>query len=927
MLTTREMANDLLGRDYEIEAMGRAIARGREGASAALIIVGEPGIGKTALLDHAAGNAGDMVLLRAVGIEAESEMPYATLHELLAPVLHHRQALPDAALAALEGALGMAGRPPVERFAPAIGVLLLLAEVSEREGPVLAMVDDAHWIDAASAEVLTFAARRFGADGVALLFAARPGEGREFPARGLDRISLGPLDDGNSRLLVERAGADVTPTMMSLILEYAAGNPLALLELPFWLDDVQRTGTATMTAPPAIGGALAEAFGSVLRAVPRPTQEALLLAAASRDGDLAVLTPALEAAGLKPTAFDAAVVRDIVHVGHGRITFRHPLLRSASYSSGSPAGRRRAHRSLASVLGPDSHVEERAWHLATAADGPDDAAVASLLRAAEHATARGAPGAAAAALERAAQLCSDPVTRDRYLLDAAEAFLGAGDGPNTARIADRLVTGGAHPQFDHRIAQLGGRVQVLQGRPSDGAQALAELADTIAPSAPGQASLLCTEAALACFMSADVRRAEKLAQRAVTLSAGGDELVGLAAEAALGQALTLRGDGRRVKSDNVRIAERLCEIDPIFGAMYTQVWYSLYMAEEYEPAKRLLGRAIAEARASGKVPPMAFLQACRAHLDIRLGRVESALSAADESQELAEATGQIGWLTLTTATLGWAAALTGDEAAARQCIAEAAEFATAFGTESIHAYTGTALGALELALGRPEAAIEAIEPVDAMMSRHGAVEPHAVPWAPDLIESYIRAGRLDKAKAALERFEAAGPWTAAPVWLEAAAARYRGLLAPPDDVDDKFNQAMSWHDRSPSPFERGRTDLCWGERLRRDGRRIDARARLGSAIEAFDEAGARLWAERARRELAATGLRLPARPADEPQRLTPQESRAAALVGEGATNREVAAAMFISTKTVEYHLRKIFVKLGVRSRSELAFRYGRGEDL
>lgn len=917
----------LVGRRAERGRIDDLLAGARAGTSGVLVLRGEPGIGKTSLLEYARERSAGMRVLHALGVEAESELPFAALHELVRPILDRIGQIPPVQARALEAALAL-GRlgeldPPAApgRFAAAAATLSLLAAAAE-ERPTLCLVDDAHWLDAASAEALVFACRRLSAEGIAILFAAREEERRRFGAEVLPAIVLGGLGSADARALLARDGAGALDVSESFI-ELSRGNPLALLELPRELRRTQHAGSGD--GPPVpVGARIERAFLARARTLPADTQRALLVAAASDNGDSGPLLRAVGSLGLARTALEPAESAGLVDLADGRCTFSHPLLRSAVYHSADPADRRAAHRSLAAAIGIDGDRGRRAWHLAAAAIGPDEESAVALEGAAEDARARGGHAAAASALEQAAMLSAAAPDRARRLFAAGEAYWVAGLPVQAGPLLDRALAATTDPLRRADVQQLRGRAHGWTGDVTGAFRLLTSEADRVEPLDATRAALLVAEAAHLCFMTGDVGLALETSDRATALAAPGGGPPAMIAAAMMAQAEVLAGNGARAGVLLSGILPALRASDPIgLATVLAQAAYSLLWIEEFEPARELLGIAVTAGRAQSAVASLPFALATQAELDLRLGQLAAAYAGASESVTLADQTGQHSIAAFSYVTLARVEAILGREADCRTHAAQSLELAGRMGTASIRLYAASALALLELGLGHPEAARAALDPMTVLVREFGVGEPSAVQWAPDLVESLTQLGRPAEAEAVLAEFATQAERTGR-TWALAAAARCRGLLADDAGFTAQFDESLHWHDRTASPFERARTELAYGGRLRRAGLRRPARDRLRAALAAFERMGATLWADRAQSELRASGERLRRRDGGTPEALTAQELQVALIVVGGATNREAAAQLFLSLKTIEFHLGNVYRKLGVRSRTDLARRFAQG---
>ena len=907
-------ADALIGREAECALVYRLLDEALKGRSGSLVLLGEPGIGKSMLLDYAvASAAGAMRTLRVTGLEAVSEAPFAALDELLRPVRPAIRDLSQARRKALETALGLDRGGDTEPVAVAAATLALLAMLAE-QGPLLCVVDDAHWIDRESVEALTVVAGRLGAEGIVFLFAAREGEG--FDAGGLPEAEIGGLAPEAARALLARhapraLAADVADR---LVLE-TAGNPLALVELPGLLSDAQLAGSEQLDRPLPVAGALERSFVRRAQALEGDARRALLVAAASDSEDLSLILRAAKALGVEGPAIEAADNAGLVSIRGWRLRFRHPLVRSAVYQSAPLAERRGVHRALADALSGEADADRRAWHRASAALGPDEDVATELERAAASARLRGGFAAEARTLELAARLAPEDAARARRLVDAAAAAWRAGRSSEATQLLDEASPSIADPVLRANAQELRAEILKRHGRAEEAHDLLIAEAARLEGTNPLRAARMLTLACHLFFRREQAGRALELAERAWDVAgheaAARDlELAGTLAWARvyLGQSDLGRKLALECAANSARTGET---------AKGPQVAWCLSWLEEYEQARLLIERAAAVHRDAGAFGDLAYVLFFLADLEFRVGRLAAAYAAAQEANRLAEQTKRENILMSALTILASVEAVIGRATDARTHATHALAVAGSTFNLTFVARANAALGLLELSLGRPREAIANLELVERQMKRTDVIEPSVLEWMPDLIEAYIRADRVDEAIPRLERWEGWANKTGR-LWALAAAARYRGLIASDADVDTHFQEALALHERIPRPLERARTELCFGERLRRAGRRVDSRALLRSALETFDGLGAVPWSDRTRAELAATGETVGPRDPTVTERLTPQELQIALAVGEGQTNREVAASLFLSPKTIEYHLHNVYRKLDVRSRSQLA---------
>lgn len=881
----------LLGRDQERRALDGLLAAARNGQSGVLALVGEPGIGKSALLEDAVARADGMRVVRARGVESEAQVPFAGLLELLRPMLGALDRIPKPQAAALEAALALRPSGAQDRFAVGAATLSLITAIAE-DAPVLVAVDDLQWFDASSGDALLFAIRRLVADPVAVLLATRADEPSLLDGAGLPELRL----EGISR---DAAGAlltGVAPDAADRIYTATGGNPLALLELEDGADLV------APEIPVPVPTSIASAFGRRLASLSPPTRTALLLASASGTGDVAVLARA----GLDVAQLDQAAEAGLVTLRGGVLEFRHPLVRSVVYAAATPEERRCAHRALAQAL-PDRDADRRAWHLAEATLGPDDGVAAALEQAGRRASERTAFAAAGAAFERAARLTLDDARRGTLLRRAAEqSWLGG-----SVERARTLLGEAGLLVDDQGVDALRGRVAIARGEVSTGIELLRSAAER---ARPHDAVLMLAEAAEACLSAGAAREMLSVAERATELAqVSADGQAPFFAAAARGAARFLNGlDG----GADLRRAIELFEGSASDDAPATLTWAataSMFLREA-DTGRELVDRAIDAARdqsAIGVLP----------RLLVRLARDESVTERWPEAQahfhdgiRLAREVGANTDLAAGLAGLAWLDARRGRERDCRLNVAEARALCISLGLGFYELWTYAALADLELALGNTGAAIEQLEARHSRVDEIGIDDVDLSP-EPELVDAYLRVGRTDDAVRAAAAHDERARRKGQP-WALARAARTWGLLA--DEFEPHFEEALELHAQTPDTFERARTLLAYGARLRRVRKKVRARERLREAIEAFDRLGPTPWAELAGAELAATGETARRRDPSTLGDLTPQELQIALLLAQGRTTREAAAALFLSPKTIEYHLRSIYRKLGVNSRDALA---------
>jgi DNA-binding CsgD family transcriptional regulator len=903
-----------VGRSEECARIESLLETASSGGGGALVVRGEPGIGKSALLQYACARANGMLVLSARGVESEADLPFAGLSDLLQPVVDKLAAIPPPQAEALAASLALGPPARGDRFAVAAGTLSLLGAAAG-ERPLLAVIDDVQWIDSASAGALRFALRRLEGERVAALLAVRDGEPSPLDGAGLPELMLEGLQPDAARALLGERAPALASRVAARLIEETRGNPLALEEIPTLLTDEQVTGVAPLPDPLPLAAGIERSFRRRLLSLPPRAAAALVVAAASQRDDLGVIMRAIAARGLEAGALDAAERAGLVATAEGRLEWRHPLLRAAVYQGASPSERRSAHRALA-VVSETGSVGERAWHFAAAATGPDDSVAAELERAALDARTRLGTLAAAHMLERAAELSRDREGRARRLLEAANDMCASGHLDRARSLLDQARRSTRDPLVAADIELLRGVIAMWSSDAEHALSLLVGATERIERSDPARAIRLLCEAGIACQMKGDNRTTHEIARRAQQLAARADRRHRLLADDLLVNAQLLSGVPRTRLRVLAHLRRRVEPDDPFDDEMrFTAlVAHPLVWIEDHGLAQRVLDWRLESVHRSGSFGHIPFVLACQSELAFRTGRFTAAYSAGQESVRLAEDMELLNLLSFCLVSLARVEAVTGRVAECREHTARALELADAFGIHSVRVFALSVLGLLELGLGRTAEALDRLEGLDALVDRIELGHPNVVQWRADLIEAQVLSRRLDAARGSLAILSAEAARTES-AWATGAAARSRGMLAD-EPFEPEFEEALRHH--GAFPFERARTELRLGERLRREKRPVEARAPLQSALRLFEELGAEPWAERARAELAGTGIR-PVRPTPPTEwRLTPQELRIAELASDGATNREIAARLFLSPKTVGYHLGKVYAKLGIRSRTQLA---------
>ncbi len=911
--------------------LDEVISRAREGSGGAVVLRGEAGTGKTTLLDAAAeragaagrgeapgrggvaGGGGVMRVLRTTGVESESDLAFAALHQLLWPVTGSLDALPEPQRDAVSAALGLAAGGAGDRFLLGAGVLSLLAEAAAPDG-LVCVVDDFQWVDRASADALLFAARRLGTERIAMLLAVRG----DAQVKGVPlTVDVRGLPESAAAELLESRHGAVPARVRRELVTLTGANPLALGEISARLTPAQLSGREPLPDPLPGGARL---FGDRVAALSSRARLVALVAAAEADLDL-VLRAAdrlfaeptvrtgenagaargalaeLEGAArgalaeLEGTAREALGELEgagLAGVSGTGVRFRHPLIRSAVHEAAAPADVRRVHAVLAELTEGD----RRAWHLAGAALGQDEHVAAALVAAAERARDRGGYGAAATALARAAELTPEPRARAARLKDAAvAAWLGGRPGQAESLLAEARERAGGDVALAMEIAQLRGRFELNAGNAAEAVRILAA----------GDSLDMLADAVEAASYVGDTATMVALGRRAAAHPEG------FLRDAVAGIGLTLDGD---VSGPGLlrRALARAGELEDAAGYL----WATAAASALGEPdlAAELAGRAGRVARVSGMAGQLPVVLEFVATAERIAGRLAGSQAVSEEGLALAREAGYENTVAAHLANLAVLAALRGEEEPCERQAREALAIAVPHRVGLRAGVAAYALAMLDLCLGRHAAARDRFTAVAA--AGPGAGHPIVV-WrmAPDHVEAAVGAGDEAGARAALEAYERWSAHAATPE-SHALLARCRALV---DSSEDAFGEALRLH---TNPFEAARTALLLGERLRRGQRPGEARAHLRMAWETFERAGARPWARRAQGELRAAGESGQAPPAAVLDALTPQELRIASLVADGLSSKQIAAQLFLSPRTVEYHLYKIYPKLGIGSRTELA---------
>jgi DNA-binding CsgD family transcriptional regulator len=905
----------LRDRTSECATLDRLLEAVRTGESQALVVRGEPGVGKTALLDHMVGRASRFRVMRAAGVQSEMELAFAGLHQLCAPMLDRVDGLAKPQRSALLTAFGMHDGPAPDHFLVGLAVLGLLAEVAE-ERPLLCVVDDAQWLDHASIQTLTFAARRLEAESVAMVFAVRgPGEVAELA--GLADLLVAGLPDGDARALLDSALSwPVDEQVLDRIVAETRGNPLALLELPRGLTLGELAGgLGPIGTAVALPTQIEDSFRRQLAPLDAGTRRLLLVAAAEPLGDPVLVWRAVERLGIGVEAAGPAIAAGLLEIG-ARMRFRHPLVRSAVYLAASTEERQAVHRVLADATDRDKDPDRHAWHAAQAVSGPDEDVAAALERSAGRARARGGSAAAAAFLERAAELTVDPARRGERALAAAQATHQAGM-PESALALLSLAEAGPLDQLERAMAELlRAQIAFAVNRSGDVAPLLLKAARQLEPLDVPLARDTYLEALLAARFAG---------------SPAGDGSVRKVAEAArtapppaqpprasdlLLDGLAIRfTDGFAAGLPVLRQALRAFSSPDLSPEALRWLWLAHSTAAhvwDYETWEVLATRHVQLARDTGALTTLPFALNSRMTVHVLAGELTAAASLVEELEAVTEATGSplvpLGALLVA----GWR----GSKTEAFRLIETTAQEVLRRGEGIGLTVTGQAKALLCNSLGRYEEARAAAQqaskhPPEMGLSTWGALV--------ELVEAAHHSGRPEQAAGALEQL-AETTRASGTEWALGIEARCRALLGEGGAAEVGYREAIERLGRTRVRGELARAHLVFGEWLRRERRRLDAREQLRVAFELFSGMGMEAFAGRAARELGATGETARKRSVETSSELTAQEAQIARLVREGLSNPEIAARLFLSPRTVEWHLGRIFGKLNITSRRQLRSR-------
>jgi DNA-binding CsgD family transcriptional regulator len=911
-LIGRSRRVQLLGRERERTAIGRLVEAARDGSGGALVVHGEPGVGKTALLDDVVERATTLRIVRSAGVEGEMELPFAAVQQLCAPILALGERLPRPQRDALDVAFGLSGGAAPSPFLVALAVLGLLSEAARERG-LCCLIDDAHWLDRASAQALGFAARRLAVERIAMVFATRDiGQ----TLRGLPEVHVDALGHRDSRALLESVlPAPLDDQVLERLIVETGGNPLALMELPRGLTSAQLAGGFGMPAATPLQTGIEESFERRVAALPREARLLVLIAASDPTGDASLVWRAAERLRIPESAALAAESDGLIAF-RPRIAFRHPLVRSAVYRAAGAVARTEVHQALAEATDAATDPDRRAWHRAQATVWPDEDVAADLERSAARAQARAGFAAAGAFLERSAALTVEPGRRARRALAAAGAKLQAGAADDAATLVEHAAVG---PLDDFQRAQaevIRARIAFATSRGSDAPPLLLGAARRLEALDVPLARETYLDALTAALYTGRLAGSVDARQVAIAALAAPPASVPRPVDLLLDGLATLIADGPTAGTPRLRDALNAfarADVKPaealrwrwLAGRAAQSIW-------EHAAWDLLTSHHIRAARAAGMLVELPLALDTRVGVHLLAGETEAAAALVEEAGALAGVMGdgiapRYGSLAL--------AAYRGDADEVARLVRTATDDFLARG-EGLGLTAASWLTALlNNGLGRYEEALAA------------AAEATRVPgeiWfstfaLAELVEAASRTGRAAQGAEALETLSASTSASGTP-WALGVDARSRALLAQGDAAEPLYREAIERLQPTRLRLDLARGHLVYGEWLRRGARRIDARNELRAAYELFTDFGMEAFAERSRIELEATGEHARKRTADTVDQLTAQEAQISRLAAEGNTNREIAAQLFISPSTVEYHLRKAFRKLDVTSRTQLAKR-------
>ena len=900
----------LVGREQELALLAALVESARHGSAGSVVVRGEPGVGKSALLDELVVTAEEATVLRTQGLEAEAPLAFAALHRLLRPVMRLRDELPAPQARALRVAFGDEDGPSVEPFLVGVATLTMLTAAAE-EGLVLCVVDDAHWLDPATADALLFCARRIGADRAVMVFATRDAATGSFQAPGLPEVALTGLGRDAARALLEQHVSDpLTDAVTERLIAETRGNPLALLELPTELDAAQLRGASPLPAQLHLTARVEQVFLDRSRRLPADVQALLLLASADDTGEVAVLRRAAASLGLDEHALESAVASGLLVEDASMVAVRHPLVRSAIYQAATGEERRTAHRALAETLAGVGDPDRETWHRAAAADGPDDELVAALEVVGSRAQRRGGHASALAAYERAAALTTDAPRRARLNFAAARSAWASGQASHAQTLLTAARGGASDPLLLGDIARLRGHIEVNIGSAIEAHRIFVEAARAVQPFDPIRALDIGVAAALVRTYGAD--SGSPLPTEDILAVGGAGESPRTRCLRQVLVAATLTAEGSwSAAVDALDLALRTGEEVDDRDLLWNLGNAALQLGDD-EAHQHFYSYALSRAREAGAATAVIYCLQRLPFGHFLAGDHVAVRSSAEEAIALSTSIGQPALTALPVAWLTLLAALQ-DRDDYEPLLIQLEEIVTTYPlgilTDPVHDLTRWAKGANAAGAGDHVGALHHLGrlrlPVLARMS------------VPERIESAVRADETLMARGWVEELAEFAEATRRP-WALAAVSFGRALTADPSQAESSFQEALSQHTLAARPIDAARTELAYGEWLRRHQRRVDARQHLRRALETFQDVHAEALAARANQELRASGETARKRDPSTLVQLTPMELKIAQLVSSGLSNKDVAAQCWISPRTVAFHLRNVFAKAGVTSRGELA---------
>lgn len=916
----------LHGRDVERARLAELLRDADAGRSAVVVVLGEPGVGKSALLDQLQRAASGFRVLRTQGLESEAPLAFAALHRLLRPVTDLFPKLPAPQAHALQVAFGLQMGKTIQPFLVALATLSVLGEAAE-SAPVLCIVDDAHWLDAASRDALLFSARRLTHERIAFVLAARSTESTGALTEGLATLTLAGLDEAAAAAVVtERYGQLLGGDVVDALLAQTGGNALALVELPGTLSAAQLAGTEALPARLPLTQAVERVFLDRVRRLDEQAQTLMLVAAADDSGRLRLVGEAARRLGAGADALTAAEQAHLVVTDADHIRVAHPLVRSATYQAATGGERRAVHQALAAVLGDAGDTERRAWHLAASVDGPDDDAADALRATAARAELRGGHAAAAAAFDRAAELSADAAVRARSLFDAARNFWLSGQAARATSTAEAAREGSDERILRADIDRLRGRIEVNVGSAAMARRLFVDAARAVAADDPDRALEMTVAATLLSVFDAEAgvdAAADSTSALSTTAAGEGDSVLHL-----LLQALHAEADGRPpdAHASLHAAAARSGQLAPEQRGPDRTQWRTSGASEpdiianlgntaihlgHDAIARDSYLRVLSHGRSTAAVPVVLYALPRLALPQMLLGQWTAVQHGAHEAVELSRAWGQPALSAGPHAWLALLSALRGDPSYEqhRDDAAKASAFQLGVFANLVRDLQRWAAAATAAAHGEHVLALH----------QYSSMEVPAVrrTTALDRVVEAVRAEDRGLARTLLDELVGFARASQLP-WALAAAEHGQALVAEPAEAAAHFEAALQHHRRDARVVDLARTRLAYGESLRRSGRRVAARAHLRAALAVFEDVGAEPLAARARDELRSSGETARKRDPSTLVALTPMESQVARLVAQGLSNKDVAAQLWISPRTVAFHLRGVFAKAGISSRGALA---------